>query len=351
MYQTILGSLMKQNLNFSSPAPVTIIAEAGVNHNGDFEKAVELIDVAAESGADMVKFQTFSAKNLASDDAQLANYQKKIIDYANQSKMLEDLELKVEWHQELIQYAQSKSIEFISTPFDISSVELLAKLGLGTFKIPSGEITNLPFLREIGKLGKDIILSTGMSKLGEIEDALEVLSQSGTKREKITLLHCTTEYPAPLNEVNLNVIKAMREAFGLRVGYSDHTPGIVVSIAAVALGATVIEKHFTLDRNLPGPDHKASLEPNELLELVKSIKKVEVALGSAIKKPTASEIKNIDVVRKSIVAKINISKGESFTSENIDTKRPGGGISPMRLDEVIGRQALRDFKKDEMIEM
>ena len=342
---------MKRHINFSSPAPVTIIAEAGVNHNGDFEKAIELINVAAESGADIVKFQTFSAKNLASDNAQLANYQKKTSDYANQSKMLEDLELKVEWHQELIQHAHSKSIEFMSTPFDISSVELLAKLGLGTFKVPSGEITNLPFLRAIGDLRKDIILSTGMSKLGEIEDALEVLTISGTQREKITLLHCTTEYPAPLSEVNLKVIKAMREAFGLRVGYSDHTQGITVSIAAVALGATVIEKHFTLDRNLPGPDHKASLEPNELHELVKSIKEVEVALGSAIKKPTASEIKNIDIARKSIVAKINISKGETFTFENIDTKRPGGGISPMRLDEVIGRQAFRDFKKDEMIEM
>ena len=329
---------------------VIIIAEAGVNHNGDFDKALELIDVAAASGADFVKFQTFQAEKLASDSAQLATYQQTNTDYTSQTSMLKQLELKYEWHRDLIEYAQKKSIKFMSTSFDLDSTQFLADLGLETFKIPSGEITNLPYLRAIGALQKEVILSTGMATIEEIEDALEVLVLAGTDREQITLLHCTTEYPAPFDEVNLNVMSTLRETFGLRVGYSDHTVGTSVSIAATALGASVIEKHFTLDRNLPGPDHKASLEPSELISMVKAIREVELALGSPIKKPTPSEIKNIPIARKSIVAKTSIAKGELFTIDNLDTKRPGSGISPMRIDEVLGRKADRDFGKDELID-
>ncbi len=339
----MIGSTPKDN--------VIIIAEAGVNHNGDYNKALELIDVAAESGADFVKFQTFKAKKLVSNDANLATYQRATTTYEKQSDMLTDLELKYEWHEGLMKHAQKKSIDFISTPFDLESINFLEKLGLNLFKIPSGEITNLPYLRAIGKLQRNIVLSTGMANLGEIERAIEVLVDEGVDKRKITLLHCTTEYPAPFCEVNLAVIKTLRTAFDLPVGYSDHTEGSAVSIAAVALGARIIEKHFTLDRNLPGPDHKASLEPNELTEMIASIRQVEQSLGSRIKRPTASEIKNMEVVRKSLVAFTRIEKGEQFTKKNITAKRPGNGISPMRFDEIIGKYASREFGPDELIEI
>ena len=328
-----------------------IIAEAGVNHNGEFQKAIDLIDVASESGADYVKFQTFKANQLASEKAQLASYQKKNIQEKSQVAMLKKLELKFEWHQKLIEHAKKKSIKFMSTSFDLDSTRFLIKLGMEIFKIPSGEITNLPYLRLIGGLNKKIILSTGMAKMNEIEDAIEILVNSGTDKRKITLLHCTTEYPAPINEVNLNVINTLKKVFKVPVGYSDHTEGIAVSIAATALGAQVIEKHFTLDKNQQGPDHKASLEPHELINMIKSIREIELAMGSKIKIPTLSEQKNLIIARKSIIAKKNIKKGEELTVENLDIKRPGNGISPMRIDDVIGEKASRNFLKDELIEI
>ncbi len=330
---------------------IIIIAEAGVNHNGEFQKAIELIDVASECGADYVKFQTFKANQLASEKAQLASYQKKNIREKSQVAMLKKLELKFEWHQKLIEHATKKTINFMSTSFDLESTNFLVKLGMEIFKIPSGEITNLPYLRLIGGLNKKVILSTGMAKLSEIEDALEVLINSGTAKEKITLLHCTTEYPAPMNEVNLNVINTLKKVFKVPVGYSDHTEGISVSIAAAALGAQVIEKHFTLDKNLQGPDHKASLEPDELMKMIKSIREIEMAMGSKIKFPTPSEQQNLIIARKSIIAKKNIKKGEKLTKENLDIKRPGNGISPMRIDNILGRKASRKFMKDELIEI
>ena len=334
---------MKQN-------KVKIIAEAGVNHNGDLQKAMELIEVASNCGADYVKFQTFKTENLAADSAQLAAYQLKNTYAGNQKSMLKKLELKYEWHQKLIEHAMKNSIKFMTTSFDLDSTVFLDSLGLETFKIPSGEITNLPYLQLIGSLNKKIILSTGMAKIGEIEEALSVLQESGANKNDITLLHCTTEYPAPFNEVNLNVIDTLRKCFDLLVGYSDHTEGISVSIAAVALGASVIEKHFTLDRNLPGPDHKTSLEPDQLKRMIKAIREVELAMGSSVKRPTSSEIRNIDAARKSIVAKVEITKGEEFTMGNLEVKRPGTGVSPMRIHEVLGRHAIRNFEKDELIE-
>lgn len=331
---------------------VLIIAEAGVNHNGDIKLARQLIDVAADAGADMVKFQTFSTDRLVTTGAQKADYQKQATDAGeSQYEMIRRLELSREMHEELIKHCNSRNILFFSTGFDEGSVDLLAGLGLQMFKIPSGEITNLPYLRHIGSYAKPIILSTGMATLGEIEKALDVLEKAGAVRDYITVLHCNTEYPTPMSDVNLRAMQAIADAFGVAVGYSDHTQGIEVSIAAVALGATVIEKHFTLDRNLPGPDHKASLEPNELKAMVTAIRNIESALGDGIKRPAASEIKNRDIARKSIVAAKAIRVGEIFSEANLTTKRPGYGLSPMRWDEVLGRKSVRDYELNELIEI
>ena len=328
-----------------------IIAEAGVNHNGSLELAMKLIDVASEAGADAIKFQTFKAEKVISRYAQKAEYQKRSTDASeSQLDMVRKLELDEAAHEELFAYCRSKDIIFLSTPFDLDSIDLLNKLGLEIFKIPSGEITNLPYLRKIGTLKKKVILSTGMADLGEIEDALDVLIKTGTVRENITVLHCNTEYPTPFEDVNLRAMLTIRAAFpGVQVGYSDHTLGIEVPIAAVAMGATVIEKHFTLDRNMEGPDHKASLEPAEFKEMVKAIRNIEKALGSGIKKPSPSELKNKPIARKSIVAVRDIKEGEEFTEENLTVKRPGTGISPMRWDEVLKKKATRDFIADEII--
>jgi N,N'-diacetyllegionaminate synthase len=327
-----------------------IIAEAGVNHNGDLDLAKQLIDVAADAGADLVKFQTFNANRQATRTAKKADYQSQTTDSTeSQHAMLLRLELTEAMHHELIAHCATQNIGFFSTGFDIESVNLLVSLGQDCFKIPSGEITNLPYLRHIGHLGKTAIISTGMATLGEIEGAIEVLEQAGTPRSKLTVLHCTTEYPTPMTEVNLRAMHSIHTAFGVAVGYSDHTQGIEVAIAAVAMGATVIEKHFTLDLNLPGPDHQASLEPTELKALVTAIRNIEVALGGGIKKLTPSEAKNKAVTRKSLVASRAITAGEVFTAENITTKRPGNGISPMRWDEFIGQAAQKDYQEDELI--
>jgi len=328
-----------------------IIAEAGVNHNGDLELARRLIDVAAESGADLVKFQTFNADRLATRTARKADYQTQTTSSTeSQHEMLRRLELSPEMHSELIAHCATRNIGFFSTGFDIESVDLLVSLGQDHFKIPSGEITNLPYLRHIGRLGKELILSTGMASMGDIEAAIDVLEQAGTPRAAITVLHCTTEYPTPMNEVNLRAMQSIQTAFGVAVGYSDHTPGIEVAIAAVAMGASVIEKHFTLDRALPGPDHKASLEPDELKAMVAAIRNIEIALGDGIKRLTPSEARNKPIARKSLVASRAIKAGEIFSNENITAKRPGTGISPMRWDEVLGRPAPRNFAPDELIE-
>ena len=329
-----------------------IIAEAGVNHNGDLKMAKQLIDTAAEAGADLVKFQSFKASSLVTRLAEKADYQNQNTNNKeSQYEMLCQLELSTEMHDELISYCAIRDIGFFSTGFDIESIDLLMSLGQDCIKIPSGEITNLPYLRHIGGLGKTVIFSTGMATLGEIEDAIEVLEQAGTLRSKITVLHCTTEYPTPMAEVNLSAMQNIHSAFGVSVGYSDHTSGIEVAIAAVALGASVIEKHFTLDRNLPGPDHKASLEPKELKAMVAAIRNIEVALGDGLKRITPSETKNKPIVRKSLVAMQDIIKGEVFTEKNLTTKRPGTGIPPMRWDEVIGRKAHRNFSEDELIDL
>ena len=329
---------------------VFIIAEAGVNHNGDINLAKKLIDEAVKAGADAVKFQTFKAENLVSKNAKKADYQvENTGNNESQYEMIKKLELSFDDFIELKKYCDEKGIMFLSTPFDDESIEFLNNLGIEIFKIPSGEITNLPYLRKIGKLEKKVILSTGMADLGEIEDALDVLINSGTKKENITVLHANTEYPTPFEDVNLKAMQTISCAFDVDVGYSDHTMGIEVPIAAVAMGAKVIEKHFTLDRNLEGPDHRASLEPDELKAMVSTIRNIEKALGNGIKKPSKSEKKNIEVARKSIVAKRDIKKGEKFSEENLTVKRPGNGISPMRWDEIIGKVANRDYKEDELI--
>lgn len=329
---------------------VFIIAEAGVNHNGDIQLAKRLIDEASMAGADAVKFQSFKAEKLVTKDARKAEYQEKTTDIKqNQFQMIKSLELDYGKHMKLIDYCKSKNIMFLSSPFDLESIDLLNDLGLQMFKIPSGEITNLPYLRKIGSLKKKIILSTGMSNLGDIEKALKILEVEGTK--DITVLHCNTEYPTPMEDVNLLAMNTIKDAFKVKAGYSDHTLGIEVPIAAVALGATVIEKHFTLDKSMEGPDHKASLEPKELKKMVESIRNIEKALGDGIKIPSSSETKNINIARKSIVAVKNIKKGEFFTEDNLDIKRPGDGLSPMRWDELIGRKAIRDFKEDELVEI
>ncbi|SFV63690.1 Legionaminic acid synthase [hydrothermal vent metagenome] len=330
---------------------VFIIAEAGVNHNGSIELAKKLIDVATNAGADAVKFQTFKAEKLVSRNAQKAEYQKKNMNNNDDSQfnMLKKLELDIETHRELIEYCKSKNIMFLSTPFDHDSIKMLNDLGLEIFKIPSGEITNLPYLRHIGSLNKKIILSTGMSDIGEIEDALDVLTNAGTLKEKITVLHANTMYPTPMEDVNLRAMVTIGNTFDVAYGYSDHTLGIEVDIASVAMGATVIEKHFTLDKTMEGPDHKASLEPHELNAMVKAIRNIEIALGSSVKKPSPSETPNIKIARKSIVASSNIKKGEIFTENNLAVKRPSRGINPMRWDEIIGTVATKDYSEDELI--
>lgn len=326
-----------------------IIAEAGVNHNGSISMAKKLIRAAKSSGADIVKFQTANVDSLVSESAAMAEYQRRNTGQEkSQKEMLKKLLLKFEDFEDLASYCMEVGIKFLSTPFDIESVRFLDKLQ-DIWKIPSGEITNYPYLVEIGRTKKDVILSTGMSDLHEIHNAVDVLKSNGTKN--ITLLHCTTEYPAPIEEINLNVMETLRKEFGCPVGYSDHTQGIEIDLAAVAMGATIIEKHFTLDRSLPGPDHKASLEPDELKAMVSGIRKVELARGTGVKRPTASERKNRDIARKSIVAAKAIKQGEIFTTDNLTTKRPGSGVSPMRWNEVLGERAVRCFEEDELIEL
>jgi len=327
-----------------------IIAEAGVNHNGSFELAKQLVDKAVWAGADCIKFQTFNSKNLVSKNAQKAEYQKKTTDSSeNQLEMLKKLELSKEEFIELRNYCNQKGIMFLSTPFDLESIDFLASIGVKTWKVPSGEITNYPFLRAIGKRKESVIMSTGMCTIDEVYDAVNVLKSFGTT--DITLLHCTTEYPAPYDSVNLKAMLTLQKEFGYKVGYSDHTNGIEIPVAAVAMGASVIEKHFTLDKTMEGPDHKASLEPEELRQMVLSIRNVEAAIGDGIKQPSEAEKKNIAIARKSIVAACNIKKGEAFTENNLTTKRPGNGISPMQWDNILGTNAIRDFITDELIEV
>lgn len=327
---------------------VFIIAEAGVNHNGSLDNAKRMVECAAEAGADAIKFQTFKAETLVCQNAQKAEYQKETTgNEESQFEMLKKLELTEEEYEELKRYCGEKHIMFLSTPFDLDSLRYLNEIGIEIIKIPSGEITNYPYLREIGKLRKPIIMSTGMSTMAEVEEAVEVLQMNGAR--DITLLHCNTQYPTPYGDANLRAMLALKDKFHTEVGYSDHTLGIEVPIAATAMGATVIEKHFTLDRGMEGPDHKASLEPDELKCMIQSIRNVEQAMGTGIKEPTNSEYKNILVARKSIVARKQIQAGEIFTEENITTKRPGDGMSPMRWNEVIGKTASREYGVDEKI--
>ena len=327
-----------------------IIAEAGVNHNGSLEMAMQLIEKAAEAGVDYVKFQTFKSEKLVSRHATKAEYQKANTEGEDsQLKMLQQLELSVDDHLRLIEHCNHCGIKFLSTAFDLDSIDFLDSLNLDLWKIPSGEITNLPYLRRIAQKGSRVIMSTGMCEPEDIEAALNVLINNGTSLENITLLHCNTEYPTPWGDVNLRAMHDIAKRFNVSVGYSDHTKGIEVPIAAVALGATVIEKHFTLDNNLPGPDHKASLEPQQLKAMVDAIRHIEQALGNGVKQISESERKNIAIARKSIVAASEIKKGELFTEENLTVKRPGGGISPMKWDELIGTTASRNYQPDELI--
>ena len=329
---------------------IVIIAEAGVNHNGDIEIAKNLIDAAVEAGADMVKFQTFKADKLATITAPKANYQ--IVQTGNlgsQFEMLKSLELSQAMHEELIKYSNAKKIEFISTAFDIQSLQYIKRLGVKRYKLPSGELTNLPYLREIGSFGKPLIISTGMASLEEIRAAVEILEAAGTARELMTVLHCTTEYPAPYTDVNLTAMQTIKKAIGVEVGYSDHTMGIEIPIAAAALGASIIEKHLTMDQNLPGPDHKASIMPEKFKEMVNCVRNIDIAMGDGVKRLTESELSNVKSVRKSIVASRVISAGENFSEKNVTVKRPGTGLSPMRWDEVLGCCAQKPFKKAEFI--
>ena len=337
---------------------VLVIAEAGVNHDGDLKKAMQLIDAAADSGADVVKFQTFKAQHRVTTDAELAQYQRRVSvhyigepDSNSQLRLLEKLQLTREDHTKLKEHCGRRGIEFFSTAFDLGSLDLLMEMGARRVKIPSGEITNLPYLRKVATFNCDVIMSTGMADLSEVADAINCLEAAGLPKNKITLLHCTTEYPAPIEDVNLRAMATMRETFGLQVGYSDHTEGIDVPIAASALGATVIEKHFTLDQEASGPDHAASIEPPELKRMVEGIRRIELALGSEKKKCTSSERQNLPLVRKSIVAAKAIRKGELFSEENLTVKRPASGISPMLWDAVIGKQAPRSFAPDEQIQI
>ena len=329
---------------------VFIIAEAGVNHNGSIKLAKQLVDVAVNAGADAVKFQTFKAADLVIKNAQKAEYQKRTTgSEESQFDMIKKLELNDKSHKELISYCNKKKIMFLSSPFDIDSIKFLYDLGLQIFKIPSGEITNLPYLREIGKLNRKVILSTGMANLEEIKDAIDILKTEGTQKDNITVLHANTMYPTPMRDVNLKAMLTIGETFDINYGYSDHTLGIEVDIAAVAMGAKCIEKHFTLDKNLEGPDHKASLEPDELKSMISAIRNIEIALGSSIKKPTESEISNIQIARKSIVTKTKIKKGDTLNDKNLSTKRPGSGISPMRWDNIVGTKAKKNYNEDELL--
>ncbi len=329
---------------------VYIIAEAGVNHNGKLSTAKLLVDKAKEYGADCIKFQTFISKNIVAKSAVKADYQKQQTNSdESQLDMLRKLELSFDEFIELHRYCKEKQIEFLSTAFDSDSIDFLNSIDMERWKIPSGDITNLPYLIKIAKLHKPIILSTGMSTIDDIRLALKVLIDNGSS--DITILHCTTEYPAPYKDVNLNAMLTIKNEFNVPVGYSDHTMGIEIPIAAVAMGATVIEKHFTLDRNMEGPDHKASLEPKELKAMVNAIRNVESAIGTGEKKPAESEVKNINIARKSVVAKRNIKNGEIFTEDNLTVKRPGNGISPMQWFKVLGQTAARDFEEDELIEL
>lgn len=333
---------------------VVIIAEAGVNHNGSIEKAFQLVDVAVAAGVDYVKFQTFKASQLVSSSAKKADYQIENTqnDSETQLEMLQKLELSTEDHERIIEYCASKGIKFFSTAFDLDSLQYLFDIGLEMVKIPSGEITNLPYLRRAAKLFKKVILSTGMSTLKEIGEALDVFLKAGISKENITILHCNTEYPTPMEDVNLIAMNVIAKEFGTSVGYSDHTLGVEVPVAAVALGASMIEKHFTLNKGMSGPDHRASLEPDELIAMVNGIRNIELALsGSGVKEPTASELHNILVARKSIVATKAIKKGEILSDQNLGVKRPGSGISPMKWDEVIGKAANYDFNEDELIKI
>lgn len=328
---------------------VYIIAEAGVNHNGSFDLACKLVDAAKGAGVDCIKFQTFKSSNLVSHKARKADYQKETTGEGSQIDMLKKLELSYDEFLRLKKYCDDVGICFLSTPFDSDSIEFLDSIDMPFWKIPSGEITNLPYLVTLAKTGKPVVMSTGMCSMGEIKDAIDVLRNNGTN--EIKLLHCNTEYPTPFEDVNLKAMKTMRDSFGYEVGYSDHTKGIEVPIAAVALGATIIEKHFTLDRNMEGPDHKASLEPDELTAMVSSIRHIEQAIGTGEKTPSPSEKKNITVARKSIVAKKNIKAGEILNEALITVKRPGTGISPMKWFDIIGTKATRDFEEDELIEI
>lgn len=327
-----------------------IIAEAGVNHNGSLETAKKLAFVAKECGADIVKFQTAKLDSLVSKFASMATYQKENIgENMSQKQMLKKLLLTFDEFAQLATYCKEIGIKFLSTPFDLESIKFLDSLGCDVWKIPSGEITNLPYLEKIAATHKEVILSTGMCDISEVRDAYKVLNDGGSK--DITVLHCTTQYPTPFEEVNLKAMLTLRDEFKCKVGYSDHTKGIEVPIAAVALGACVIEKHFTLDSNMEGPDHKASLEPCELKKMVSSIRNIEKCFGNGYKTPTSSELENRNVARKSIIAKRKITRGEVFTEDNITTKRPGSGINPMKWHEVLGSKAVRDFEEDELIEL
>jgi N,N'-diacetyllegionaminate synthase len=327
-----------------------IIAEAGVNHNGSLALAKQLIDVAVDAGVDYVKFQTFKTELAVSKNAQKAEYQKQTTNAEEtQFDMIKKLELDKQAHIELIEHCKKKTIKFLSTPFDLESIDLLFDLGIELYKIPSGEITNYPYLKKIAQKSLPVIMSTGMATMQEIEEALNVLLENGLKKEQITILHANTEYPTPMQDVNLKAMQTIGKTFEIKYGYSDHTLGIEVPIAAVTMGASVIEKHFTLDKTMEGPDHKASLEPDELKAMVKAIRNIEIAMGSGIKKPSPSETKNIAIARKSIVAKCRIKKGDIFTEENITVKRPGTGISPMRWNEILGMKASSDFEADDLI--
>ena len=329
----------------------TIIAEAGVNHNGCLATAKLMVDAASDAGADYIKFQTFNAESLVTSSADKANYQKRP-DQQHQSQldMLKQLELNRSSQETLVEYCRTKPAKFVSSAFDIDSIDLLAELNIPFFKIPSGEITNLNYLRHVGRLNKPIVMSTGIATLDEVRSALNILFDCGVQTGDVTILHCNTEYPTPMCDVNLKAMATMRDEFGVAVGYSDHSVGIEVPIAAVALGATIIEKHFTLDRNLPGPDHIASLEPVELTSMVRAIRNIELALGDGVKAPQPSELKNIQAIRKSIVASRYIEAGDIFTEENITAKRPGYGLSPMQWDDVIGTESTRTYNIDEPIE-
>lgn len=331
---------------------VYIIAEAGVNHNGDVAMAEKMIDIAAEAGADAVKFQTFKASRLAARDAIKAKYQKVSTNIGeSQYDMLKRLELDLPSHRRLMERCRKRGIEFVSSPFDAQSARDLAALGLRLLKVPSGEVINIPYLRVVGSLGIPVVMSTGMTIMEEVRAGMNALIEGGLSCENLTILHCNTEYPTPFEDVNLLAMISMARELGVRVGYSDHTTGLAIPVAAVALGARMLEKHFTLDKTLPGPDHAASLEPSELTAMVNAVRAVELAMGNGIKRPSPSESSNIHVVRKSIVAARDINAGERFSAENLDSLRPGTGISPLHWDDIVGRKAKRDFKRGEMVEL